>query len=100
MAKLSQSVRSEVRFFAFFVANGTLALDLLGDTDYRPALMEVGSALEMAFAIFTNVLETDEDGRVINARHAMRRAAQWIRSYCDPSYVVEPPLEDWEVELV
>ena len=28
-----------------------------------------------------------------------RRAAQWIRSYCEPTYKVEPPFEQWEMEL-
>jgi hypothetical protein len=84
MARLSESARSACRFFAFYLANGTLAPDILSTVDYRPALVEFGSALEMAFAIFTNVLEFDDGGKAINESHAMRRAAQWIRSYCDP----------------
>jgi hypothetical protein len=92
-------MRASLRFFAFFLANGTVDMDLLGEIDYRPALMESGSALEMAFTIFTNVLEIDEEGEVTNAGLATKRAAQWIRSHCDPSYRVEPPLEPWETEL-
>ena len=99
MAQLPEDVRSACRFFAFFLANGTLELDLLDGIDYRPALMEFGSALEQAVAIFVNVLDVDSDGRVTNGAVAKRRAAQWIRRYCDPEYVVEPPFEDWEVEL-
>ncbi|WP_435830459.1 DUF7677 family protein [Micromonospora echinospora] len=30
----------------------------------------------------------------------MYRAAQYVRRYCDPDYVVDPPFEDWETELV
>jgi hypothetical protein len=63
-------------------------------------MLAVGSDLEIPFAIFANVLDVDERGRVTNHAAAERRAAQWIRSYCDPSYVVEPPLAEWETELL
>ncbi|HEY7278427.1 MAG TPA: hypothetical protein VH594_20835 [Trebonia sp.] len=99
MTRLPVDVRASLRFFAFFLANGTIDMDLLEGIDYRPALMQFGSALEMVFTIFTNVLEIDEEGRVINADLAQERAAQWIRRYCDPSYHVEPPFEPWETEL-
>ena len=99
MTRLPVDVRASLRFFAFFLANGTIDADLLEGIDYRPALMQHGSALEMVFTIFTNILETDEEGRVTNAGHAQERAAQWIRLYCDPSYHVEPPFEPWETEL-
>ena len=57
------------------------------------------SAMEAAFAIFLNVLELAAQGRVTNAKHAEHRAAQFLRRYCDGTYEVEPPFEDWEVEL-
>ncbi|GAA5160727.1 hypothetical protein GCM10023321_43880 [Pseudonocardia eucalypti] len=51
--RLSESARGAVRDFAFAVADGALYVDQYGDLgDYRPALMEYGSALEMVFAIF------------------------------------------------
>ena len=99
MTRLPEDVRASLRFFAFFLANGTIDVDLLEDIDYRPALMQYGSALEMVFTIFTNVLEIDEDGQVTNDGLAQERAAQWIRRYRDPSYQVEPPFEPWETEL-
>jgi hypothetical protein len=99
MAQLPADVRASLRFFAFYVANGTIDMDLLEDIDYRPTLWEFGSALEMVFTIFTNILEIDEEGRVTNHGVAQERAAQWIRRYCDPSYRVEPPFESWETEL-
>ncbi|MGI5486737.1 DUF7677 family protein [Microtetraspora malaysiensis] len=99
MAQLSEDVRASLRFFAFYLANGTLDMELLEDIDYRPALMQFGSTLEMVFTIFTNVLEIDENGLVINEGDAQLRAAQWIRHYCDPSYVVDPPFQPWETEL-
>lgn len=99
MTQLPEDVRASLRFFAFFLANDTIDVDLLEGIDYRPALMQYGSALEMAFAIFTNILEIDEEGRVTNDALAQERVAQWIRHYCDPSYYVEPPFEPWETEL-
>jgi len=44
------------------------------------------------------VLEFDESGRVLNAKHAEKRAAQYILSYVTGK-PVHPPLEGWEVEL-
>jgi hypothetical protein len=100
MAQLSAGVRSACRFFAFYAANGTLALEVMGDHEPREVLTEgVGSPWEQAMAIFTNVLDVADDGTVTNESAAMRRAAQYLRSYLDPNYVVEPPFEGWEVEL-
>lgn len=84
--------------FAFYLANGTVSPDLM-DVDYRPHLVEFGSELEMVFAIFLNVLETDEQGSPTNADEAQRRAAEWVRQYMDPAYEPDPPLEAWECEL-
>ncbi|MGW1195668.1 DUF7677 family protein [Streptomyces sp. NPDC002536] len=99
MEHLPVDVRSAVRFFAFYIANGTIDLDLLDGIDYKSELMASGSALEMAFAVFTNVLQVDEAGSVVNEGDAQHRAAQWIRGYCDPGYRVDPPFEAWETEL-
>jgi hypothetical protein len=100
MAHLPENVRSAIRLFAFYVGNGTVNVELLDGIDYRPALMEFGSDLERVFAIFSNVLDVDEAGLVTNFDQASWRAAQWIRSYLDPDYTVQPPFEDWEFELV
>jgi hypothetical protein len=98
MPRLSPSVSGAIRAFAYWVANGTVGSPLLEGIDYSCIFAEP-SALEQAFAIFANVLEFDDGGKVLNAKHAERRAAQSIRSYVDPDYVVEPPFEDWEVHL-
>lgn len=99
MTRLPEDLRASLRFFAFFLANGTVDVDLLDGIDYRPALMRYGSPLEMVFTIFTNVLEVDETGQVTNAGDAAFRTAQWIRRYCDPTYEVDPPFAQWETEL-
>ncbi|WP_326754960.1 hypothetical protein OH738_11560 [Streptomyces hirsutus] len=96
---LPVDVRGSIRLFAFYIANGTLDMELLDGIDYKPEIMAFGSALEQVFAIFANVLQVDEQGEVVNHGDAQYRAAQWVRMVCDPSYVVEPPFEPWETEL-
>ncbi|MEV6300529.1 hypothetical protein AB0M02_14070 [Actinoplanes sp. NPDC051861] len=99
MAQLPEDVRSAFRFFAFYLANGTLVMDVLEDFDYRPVVMTYGSGLEQVFAVFANVLDVDEAGQVTNYSDAEYRAAQWIRRACDGAYEVDPPFADWELEL-
>jgi len=98
MAKLSLSVRSSIRQFAYWVANRSVGHPLLEEVDYSCIFVEP-SAMEEAFAVFLNILEVDQNGLVTNAKEAELRAAQSIRRYCDPSYVVTPPFQDWEVQL-
>ncbi|WP_246213492.1 DUF7677 family protein [Kitasatospora viridis] len=99
MAHLPADVRASLRLFAFYLANGTLDLDLLDGFDYRSTVFHSGSSLEQVFAIYTNVLEVDPDGNVLNEGDAQYRAAQWIRRCCDPTYRIEPPFQAWETEL-
>ncbi|MDB5353256.1 MAG: hypothetical protein JWN86_4503 [Planctomycetota bacterium] len=99
MARLSTSVSGSLRLFAFFIANGTLCDEIMGDIDYDDVLTDP-STLERMFAIFANVLELDDEGRVLNDDVATRRAAQWLRkSYDRNGYVVEPAFEPYELEL-
>jgi hypothetical protein len=98
MAKLSHSASGAIRLFSFWLANRTVGLPLLEGIDYG-CIFEEPSALEQTYAIFANVLELDVNGSVVNAKHAEHRAAQFIRSYVDDAYVVDPPFEDWEVAL-
>jgi hypothetical protein len=80
------------------MANRSVGLPLLEGIDYSCIFREP-SALERVYAIFANVIELDDSGQVTNAKYAEHRAAQWIRSYVDSSYRVEPPFEDWEIYL-
>lgn len=57
------------------------------------------SAIEQTFAIFANVLEFDDEGEVTNLKHAEKRATDYLRSYCDPEFQVEPPFDEWEIAL-
>lgn len=95
--KLSESFSGALRTFAYFMASGTHYQ--LKDIDYLKLYGEEPSAIEQAFAIFANVIELDENGEVLNAKYAEKRATDYIRSYCDSNFKAEPPFEDWEIEL-
>lgn len=95
--KLSESFSGALRSFAYFMASGT-HYQLKG-IDYLKLYGEEPSAIEQAFAIFANVIEMDENGEVLNAKEAEKRATDYIRSYCDFNFKVEPPYENWEIEL-
>lgn len=95
--KLSESFSGALRTFAYFMASGT-HYQLKG-IDYIKLYGEEPSAIEQVFAIFANVIELDENGEVLNAKYAEKRAVDYLRSYCDPEFKVEPPYEDWETEL-
>lgn len=97
MPHLSRSVSGAIRTFSFWIANKSVGHPLLEGIDYSCVFNEP-SALEQIYAIFANVLEFDEMGQVINARHAERRAAQYILQYLSQK-MPEPPFEDWEVAL-
>jgi hypothetical protein len=86
-----------LRTFSYWVASRSVGQPLLDGVDYSCIFTEP-SALEQVYAIFANVLEFDETGQVINAKHAERRAAQYILQYVTGRQV-EPPFEDWEVCL-
>ena len=94
---LSKSVRGALRTFAYFMSSGSH--HMLEGVDYLSLYGHEPSAIEQAYAIFSNVLEMDGDGKVLNAQHAQKRAADYLRAYCDPSFKVVPPFEEWEVEL-
>ena len=95
--KLSHSLSGALRTFSYFMASGTHYM--LEGIDYLSLYGTEPSAIEQAYAIFANVIEIDDNGTVLNVKHAEKRATDYIRSYCDSSYVVEPPFEDWEVSL-
>jgi hypothetical protein len=62
---------------------------------------EMPSNMETMFAIFSNNIEMDAEGNVLNFDHSIKRAAQFIATclYDKDKYVVEPSFEDWETEL-
>ena len=95
--KLSHSFSGALRTFAYFMANGShYMLEGVDDLDLYGS---EPSAIEQAFAIYANVIEINEDGTVLNAKYAEERATNYIKSYCDPSFEVQPPFEEWELDL-
>jgi hypothetical protein len=99
MTKLTNELRADLRLFAFYLANGTLDDDVLGDDLAYESLLLEPSVLEQIFAVWGNVVELNERGEVVNAPSVHRRVAQWIRGRIDPTYSVDPPFAPWELEL-
>ena len=98
MPRLSKSFSGALRTFSYWIANGTVGLPLLEGVNYRVILQEEPSALEAVYAIFANVIELDEQGTVLNAKEAERRAAQYILQYMTGK-PADPAFEDWETAL-
>lgn len=99
IGNVSHSLSGAVRQFSYWVAHGTVGYPLLEGIDYLSDMKECSSIIEAAYAIFMNNLRLDVNGKVINYRNAENRAAQYLRGYYDPSYLVEPPIAFWECEL-
>lgn len=97
MKRVSPSLSGTVRQFSFWIANGTLGHPLLDQLDYT-CIFEEPSALEATYAIFMNCLELDEAGRVLNAKAAEQRAAEYVLGYCTGKWP-EREFEQWEMEL-
>ncbi|PWU08552.1 MAG: hypothetical protein C5B50_29340 [Verrucomicrobia bacterium] len=95
--KLSNSFSGALRTFAYFMSSGSHYM--LEGIDYLSLYGKEPSAIEQVYAIFANVLELDENGQVLNATYAQKRATDYLRSYCDRRFKVDPPYENWELEL-
>ena len=96
--KVNPYIKGAVRQFAYWFAHGTLGDgEILKDVDYLSLLKEESSFAEMAFTVFMNNLEYGMNG-ITNYKEAEMRAAQYIRWYCDPAYVISTPLESWETD--
>ena len=96
--KVNPYIKGAVRQFSYWFAHGTLGDgEILRDVDYLSLLKEESSFAEMAFTVFMNNLEYGIDG-IKNYKQAEMRAAQYIRQYCDPSFIITPPLESWETD--
>jgi hypothetical protein len=94
---LSNSFSGALRTFAYFMASGTHYM--LEGVDYLSLYGSEPSAIEQAFAIYANVIKLDDEGQVLNATYAQKRATDYIRMYVDSSFEPSPPYEDWELAL-
>jgi hypothetical protein len=65
--KLSHEVSGALRTFSYFMASGTHYM--LEGVPYLELYGESPSTIEQVYAIFANVLEVDEAGRVTNRKH-------------------------------
>jgi hypothetical protein len=92
-------LKAVVTRFVYDMCNGTLAYPLLEGIDYRSVLLAEPSSAEQLVATFLNLLDLNEEGQVTNADEARLRAEQYLRSYGDCDYSVEPPFQQWELEL-
>ena len=103
MPKLSTDYRRCLRLFTYYYYNNTLNFflkkDFLGDIDYLELMCEEPSWMESLYAVFSNNIEMDENGKVLNFNHCLNRSAQYIKMCCDEEFVVEPEFEEWELEL-
>jgi hypothetical protein len=97
---LSQGTSGALRTFAGWVARGSVGQPILDGIDYWDVLRDHPSEMETIFAIFANVLELDDDGNPVNARHAEERAAVELYRFCTGELPAgEPDIEGWEAEL-
>jgi hypothetical protein len=94
---LSPSFSGALRTFAYFMASGTHYN--LESIEYVSLFGSEPSAIEQVFAIYANVVVLDENGQVLNAKYAEKRATDYLKAYCDPNFKVTPAFEDWEVAL-
>ncbi|QJP35484.1 hypothetical protein F0365_14295 [Nonlabens sp. Ci31] len=108
--ELSTDFKRALRLFVYYYTNGTLAYlvtdgHLLAEADYMAKLADQPSNMEQVFAIYTNNIKMDENGKVLNQKHAINRAAQYIITVCNENaenaenYKVIPEFEPWEMEL-
>ena len=102
--KLTNELKRSIIEFSYYYANGTLGLviddkEILNNINYREELKEEASLVEMVYAIYINNLVLDNEGKLLNKSHALKRASQYIRSVCDSEYDVFPDFEDWETEI-
>ncbi|NTF42395.1 MULTISPECIES: hypothetical protein [Rhizobium] len=95
--RMHPDLRGAIARFSLWIANGSVGYPLLEGVDYSEVLHEP-SAMETLFTVFTNNMELNEEGAPLNSRYCEERAAQWLRQYCDPDYVVDPPWADHEHE--
>ncbi len=102
--KLSGNFRHHLNLFVYYLYNNTLIFairdsSLLKELDYLSEFEDMSPTnMEMLFAVFTNNINMDESGKVINAEYAFTRAAEFLRLICDEEYNVELPFEAWETD--
>ena len=100
---LTTEFRSDLRFFAFFVANGSLFADSFWNRygfEYITFLIENKSILGQLFSIFVNVWQPRciaERAKLDFRNDPQFRAEQYLMNQIDSGYEVTPQFEPWEL---
>ena len=102
--KLSEDYKKNFRLFMYYYTNGTLGfkvgvLPVSGDLDYREELLYEADTMQTVVSVYMNNIKMDEKGIVLNQNHAMKRTAEYVRTYYDHDFKPEPQFESWETEL-
>lgn len=99
---VDRNFRTDLRFFAFYVGNGSLLddHDEFDDIEYRDLFASPGDALGHLFAVYLNnkriQLYSEQRTRLAEPEE---RAVQWVLSQCRENYTVIPPFATWEVVI-
>jgi hypothetical protein len=77
--KIGDSFSGALRTFAYFMASGTM--DTLRGVDYLTLYGSEPSAIEQVFAIYANVIELDDGGRISTRRLSSTRPMRTGKSH-------------------
>lgn len=95
---IPEDERAGLRFFAFYVGNGTLFLPREPDddeVDYLEELVDPGPRLGQLFCVYAHTTAAFMRGEPRGS--PSRRAARWYRQTFRPDQPVEPPVEAHEL---
>ncbi|HYW72050.1 MAG TPA: hypothetical protein VE961_13515 [Pyrinomonadaceae bacterium] len=102
---LSVEFRSDLRYFAFFVANRSLFASGLWNRygfEYTPSLLAKNNVFGQLFSVFVNVWQPvplAERATLAPPLNPNYRAEQYLMSHVDPNYHVVPEFEPREVDI-
>jgi hypothetical protein len=91
---LTEELRSDVRIFAFYVGNNTLlsGSSYFDTVSYNQMFVDSPDLIGTLFAVYMNNMRAQKD-------EPDERATHWLLSLLVETYVVSPPLEDWELKI-
>jgi len=98
MNRFDPSVIYAIRNLGWGLATRNLAPEILRDADYEILFRVMPAEIEHALVVWANNALLEDDGDLINEQEALLRTAEYIRSRTDPSYHVDNPFQDWELE--
>ncbi len=96
----SEDERGSLRFFAFYVGNGTLFLPREPDhdeVDYLEVLVDPGPRLGQLFCVYAHAWAAALRGQPRGDMSPGTRAATWLRQTFRPDQPLAPPIEAHEL---